>query len=192
MFLLFAWVFEYLEGPCADKPRIKYPAGALWPGVCLVEFRERYRSAHGTCYERWGPRRIMNEFSPTSLRHTSTPLKSSSLQGIALKDRNPLTGAHCRGNREPDGAAIPGRQTARWRQKRSQLWCSKWVDFVCRNHSGGQLSPPLAAWPSWGLCGMSHICSTNSFHYVWSELDSLLATRSASLSSSPCRLAFTR
>lgn len=36
---------------------------------------------------------------------------------------------------------------------------------------------------------MSHICSTNSFHYVWSELDSLLATRSASLSSSPCRLA---
>lgn len=34
----------------------------------------------------------MNESSPTSLRHTSTPLKSSSLQGIALKDRNPLTG----------------------------------------------------------------------------------------------------
>lgn len=32
---------------------------------------------------------------------------------------------------------------------------------------------------------MSHICSTNSFHYVWSELDSLPDTRSASLSSSP-------
>lgn len=88
IFLLFAWVFEYLKGSYASRPGIKYRRGACDLNLS-VEFSERYQ-AHTELLGKAGTPWNNEWIIPKALRHTSTSFKSSLLQGITLKDHNRL------------------------------------------------------------------------------------------------------